>query len=214
MRDTGAGSWWKQVYNYGADALSSTIDYFSPEPATSSFLNISQSPRTIQTGLGTTTTTTNYDDPNSGWGWLEDAYDYAKTGWDYLGDAGGWLKDRYQDLPKPLQDWVKGRLIKKDDLPQGGGGQPKPRPSYGTNRADMSSSVARFTRGQTGKASINSGVNSNVYANNPFASAITRNAAAIQEIKNLSVSQVPKGSQTITVNQARNAIYTHLHKRA
>ena len=37
MRDTGAGSWWKQVYNYGADALSSTIDYFSPEPDTSSF---------------------------------------------------------------------------------------------------------------------------------------------------------------------------------
>jgi hypothetical protein len=209
MRDTTGGSWWKTAYKYGSNLADSVWESLTPE--TPSFLNISSSPRQIDIGLrgtGGLPKGMSYDNPNNGWGWLDTAYDYAKTGWDYLGDAAGWLKDQYQDLPKGIQDYLKGRFVTKGDQYK------RDRPRAIGKRMNAGIQAHKSREHGSRQYTRFGGKSNNVYGETPLAKAIIKNASEIADLRDTSMRQIAAGSQTITISQARNAVYTYLSRRS
>ena len=224
MRDTTGGSWWKSAYKYGSNLASSAWESLIPDTGTSSFLdsapsamerfdsslNISGPPRNIDIGLrgtGNLSKGMKFDTPNHGWDWLDTAYDYAKTGWGYLGDAAGWLKDRYQDLPQGIQEYLMGRFIKKEDKYK----RDRPRAKGKRMNANIQAHESREYGSRQYKRF--GGKSNNVYGQTPLAKAIMRNAEEIADLRDTSMRQITGGSQTITISQARNAVYTYLSRR-
>ena len=122
-----------------------------------------------------------------------------------------YLKGGFDALPDPLQEFVRGKLGVGDE------NKPRPRvdlPTPQGKRFDLSGGSSyranfqsRQARGFRGAAST--------YANNPLAMKLINDAALNKKIREVAMRQLnsySRGRETISIQQARNAIRTRLSK--
>lgn len=159
-----------------------------------------------------------YEPPEEGFSWWNTAKDYAAKAGEYIDKGVGYvrkpldyLKGGFDALPDPLQEFVRGRLEKSDDDPRpdrGGSGPQRPRFDLsGGGSSYRANFQSRQARGFRGAAST--------YANNPLAMKLINDAALNKRIREVAMRQLnsySRGRETISIQQARNAIRTRLSK--
>ena len=156
------------------------------------------------------------DDGGDGWSFWSKAKDYATTAGEYIDKGVGyvrkpldWLKSGFEALPKPLQDWTKGRL-----------GLTNPTRAR-VNLPTASSKPLNMNFGDSPRANFIRGQNigfrgaGQTYANDPIAAGLINDAALnerIRAIANEQRYQNQKGTPTIDVAEAKYAINPKLSK--
>ena len=159
-------------------------------------------------------------DESAGFNWYDKAMgayetgkEYFDKGVDYVRKPLDYAKRGYESLPTPFQDFIEGKL--------GAGRQPKGDGGSRGRRAQ----APRFNLGNvgsSGRASFNrrrtnnfqTAINS--YKGSPLAQRLMNDAATNDRIRQIASQQLSAMSGTspnITVNQAKNAIYTYLSRR-
>ena len=146
-------------------------------------------------------------------GAYETGKEYFDKGVDYIRKPLDLAKRGYDFLPTPFQDFVAGKLgVGRRPKGDGGGrGRRAQAPRFNLGNVG-SSGRANFNRRRTNN--FQNAINS--YRGQPFAQKVMRDAAMndrIREIASRQLSAMSGTSPNITVNQAKNAIYTYLSRR-
>jgi len=202
MADTGGGSYWKDLVEFGGDLLDDVSDWWNDIPEGPSFLDTGIGGRPISSprnDMGNYGGSRNLGE--QGWDWLTDIGDDVI---DYGMDAYEYTKDLYGRVPDDIKDYGKGYL--KDKLGLGDGKPPGGRPNpVGKKDRDLAN---KYMGG--GSTTPGFGVRRNrtqfnstrsAYGKSPIARKAMQLAALNDQITQRQLDQIQRGRMTIGLSQ-------------